>query len=142
MKTYQPKEKEVKRNWHLMDAKGEVLGRFATKVAKILIGKNKAEYSAHMDNGDYVVVVNSEKIRVTGKKEFQKKYYRHSGYPGGLKEVSYSKMMETFPERIIIHAVSGMLPGNKLKKLRLARLKIFVGEKHPYEDKLKREVKS
>ena len=137
MKTYQPKEKEVKRNWHLMDAKGEVLGRFATKVAKILIGKNKAEYSAHMDNGDYVVVVNSEKIRVTGKKEFQKKYYRHSGYPGGLKEVSYSKMMETFPERIIIHAVSGMLPGNRLKKLRLARLKIFVGEKHPYEDKLK-----
>lgn len=137
MKTYQPKQKEVKRSWHLIDAKGEILGRFASKVAQLLTGKGKASYSTHMDMGDFVVVLNSEKIEVTGKKASQKVYRSHSGYPGGLKEVSFSKMSETHPERILLHAVSGMLPNNRLKAMRLARLKLVVGDKNPYEEKFK-----
>lgn len=137
MKTYQPKQKEVSRNWHLIDAKGEVLGRLATKVAGLLMGKGKATFSTHMDVGDFVVVTNVEKIVVTGKKDLQKVYRSHSGYPGGLKEVSFAKMSETHPERILEHAVSGMLPDNRLKKDRLAKLKLLVGDKNPYEDKFK-----
>jgi large subunit ribosomal protein L13 len=142
MKTYQPTSKEVTRQWHLIDAKGEVLGRLSTQIAKLLMGKHKANYSAHMDSGDYVVVVNCEKIVVTGKKAEQKVYRSHSGYPGGLKEVSYRKMSEEFPDRVIIHAVSGMLPGNRLKDDRLKRLKVIKGDKNPYEDKIKENGKN
>jgi|SRR5581483_4684813 len=124
MKTYQPKEKEVKRNWHLIDAKGKVLGRLSTQIATILMGKNKKDYSPHMDNGDYVAVINAMDIRVTGKKEDQKKYYSHSGYPGGFKIVSYKHLKENHPERILWLAVKRMLPENRLRDKRMARLHI------------------
>ena len=135
MKTYQPKAKEVKRNWRLVDAKGEILGRLASKVAQLLTGKGKATYSPHMDSGDYVVVINAEKIEVTGKKKTQKLYRSHSGFPGGFKEVSFAKMSLEKPEEIIKHAVMGMLPDNRLKRDRVTRLKIVVGDKNPYAEK-------
>ena len=137
MKTYQLKAKEVKRAWHLIDAKDAVLGRLATRAAALLMGKLKVDYSPHIESGDYVVVVNAEKVKVTGKKAQQKLYRSHSGYPGGFKEVTYAKMSKEHPERIIEHAVSGMLPDNRLKKARMAMLKIIVGEKNPYVDKFK-----
>jgi len=137
MKTYQLKAKEVKRNWHLIDAKDAVLGRLATRAAALLMGKLKVDYSPHIESGDYVVVVNAEKVKVTGRKAQQKLYRSHSGYPGGFKEVTYAKMSEEHPERIIEHAVSGMLPDNRLKKARMAMLKVIVGEKNPYADKFK-----
>jgi large subunit ribosomal protein L13 len=137
MRTYQPKHKDVKRSWHLVDAKSQVLGRMASGVVKLLMGKHKADYSSHMDMGDYVVVINAEKIEVTGKKGKQKLYRRHSGYPGGFKEVSFEKMLSEHPERVIEHAVSGMLPDNRLKKQRMRRLKVVVGDKNPYGDKFK-----
>lgn len=137
MKTFQPKVKEIKRNWHLVDAKEKVLGRLASEIAILLIGKNKADYSAHLDSGDYVVVINSEKIELTGKKRLQKVYRSHSGYPGGFKEISFAKMLDEHPERIIVNAVKGMLPDNRLKKERILRLKVVIGEKNPYESKIK-----
>ena len=137
MKTYQLKSKEVKRNWHLIDAKDAVLGRLATRAAALLMGKLKVDYSPHIESGDYVVVGNAEKVKVTGKKAQQKLYRSHSGYPGGFKEVTYAKMSKEHPERIIEHAVSGMLPDNRLKKARMAMLKVIVGEKNPYVDKFK-----
>jgi len=136
MKTYQPKEKEVIREWHLLDAKGEVLGRLCTKIATYLTGKHKATYSTHMDMGDFVVVVNAEKVEVTGKKGNQKVYRTHSGYPGGFKEKSYRQVMDVHPERIIEHAVLGMLPNNRLRDPRMLRLKVVVGDKNPYEKQL------
>ena len=139
MKTYQPTSKEVKRDWHLIDAKGEILGRFSSHIASLLMGKRKSVYSTHMDMGDFVVVVNAEKVKVTGKKALQKVYRGHSGYPGGFKEVSYEKMLHEHPQRIIEHAVFGMLPDNKLRKNRMTRLKVIVGDKNPYEDKIRKE---
>jgi large subunit ribosomal protein L13 len=136
MKTYQPKEKEVIREWHLLDAKGEVLGRLCTKIATYLTGKHKATYSTHMDMGDFVVVVNAEKVEVTGKKGNQKVYRTHSGYPGGFKERSYRQVMDVHPERILEHAVLGMLPNNRLRDPRMLRLKVVVGDKNPYEKQL------
>lgn len=135
MKTFQPKQREIKRNWHLVDAQDEVLGRAASKIARLLMGKNKASYSAHLDSGDFVVVINAEKIKVTGKKAEQKVYRGHSGYPGGFKEESFAKILKEHPQRIIEHAVDGMLPDNRLKKARLARLKMVVGDKNPYDKK-------
>jgi large subunit ribosomal protein L13 len=137
MKTYQPRKKDVKRNWHLIDAKNQILGRLATKIATYLTGKHKVNYSAHMDMGDYVVVINAKDIVLTGKKESQKVYRKHSGYPGGFKEIKFEKMQKENPERIIELSVSGMLPGNRLKRKRMARLKVFSEERHPYGDKLK-----
>ncbi len=131
-KTFQPKAKEVKRAWHTVDAKGEVLGRVSTRIAILLMGKNKPTYSTHMDSGDNVVVLNAEKVVVTGKKADQKVYQGHSGYPGGFKEVSYDKMSKEHPERILEHAVMGMLPDNRLKAERMKRLKIVIGDKNPY----------
>ena len=136
-KTYQPKEKEVKRNWHLIDAKDQVLGRLSTNVATLLMGKQKANYSTHMDSGDNVVVINCEKVKLTGKKKEQKVYRGHSGYPGGFKEVSFEKLFKEHPNRIIEFAVSGMLPDNRLKSDRMARLHITKGEKHIYEKNFK-----
>lgn len=137
MKTYQLKAKEVKRNWHLIDAKDQVLGRLASQVAAHLMGKLKIDYSPHIESGDYVVIVNAEKVKLTGKKAQQKVYRSHSGYPGGFKEVTFSKMSQEHPERIIEHAVAGMLPDNRLKKARMAMLKVLVGDKNPYQDKFK-----
>lgn len=137
MKTYQPRQKDIKRNWHLMDAKGKVLGRLSTEVARFLTGKHKVNYSNHMDMGDYVVVLNAKDVILTGRKVSQKLYRRHSGYPGGFKEIKYAKMHDERPERVIELAVSGMLPDNRLKKKRQARLKVFAGNEYPYMDKFK-----
>jgi large subunit ribosomal protein L13 len=135
MTTFQPKAKEVKRNWHLVDAKGQVLGRMASDIAKLLMGKHKATYSAHMDSGDYVVVTNAKEVVLTGRKTDQKIYYRHSGFPGGLKEVKFKQMQERFPERVVEFAVSGMLPKNKLRDDRMKRLKVFAEGNHKYDNK-------
>lgn len=135
MKTYQPKAKEVKRNWILFDGNRKVLGRLATDIAMKLMGKHKPDYSPHMDNGDNVVVINAKEIIVTGKKAEQKKYYSHSGYPGGFKEVSYKQMQVTHPERILQLAVKRMLPENRLRDKRMARFFISLTSKNPYEDK-------
>jgi large subunit ribosomal protein L13 len=140
MKTYQARHKDINHNWHLIDAKGEILGRMATKVATLLIGKNKVGYTPHMDSGDFVVVINAKDVEVTGRKESQKVYRGHSGYPKGFKEVSFNKLMTENPSRIIEKAVNGMLPDNRLKTVRMKRLKVFADSKQPYEDKF-REVK-
>jgi len=125
-KTYQPKGSIMKRKVHRIDAEGKVLGRLASNIAVLLIGKHKPNYSAHMDSGDFVEVVNASKFVLTGKKTEQKVYRRHSGYPGGFKEVSFTKMFETRPVKIIYNAVSGMLPDNRLKAKRLSRLSINI----------------
>jgi len=140
IKTYQPKAKEIKRGWHLINADGEILGRLGTKAAIFLMGKHKPTYSAHLDSGDFVVIVNAEKIELTGKKKEQKIYRRHSGYPGGLKEIKFAKLIKERPTRVLELAISGMLPDNKLKADRMARLKVFAGEKHPYASNLKSEI--
>lgn len=134
-KTKLLKASEIKRDWHLIDAKGKILGRLSSWIAKILMGKNKSDYTPHLDSGDYVVVINAAKVEVSGRKRKQKLYRRHSGYPGGFREITFEKQMERDPRKIIHKAVSGMLPDNKLKDRRLARLKIFVDENHPYKDK-------
>jgi len=138
MSTYSPKAKDIKREWHLIDARGEVLGRLSTRIAGLLIGKNKPYYAPHLDCGDWVVVINAREIEVTGKKRKQKIYYRHSGYPGGLKALTFEQMMQKDPKKVISHAVAGMLPKNKLRKKRLVRLRVFVDEKHDYEEKFKK----
>jgi large subunit ribosomal protein L13 len=135
-KTYQPKEKEVTRSWHTIDAKGQILGRVATKVVTFLVGKHKPTYSAHMDMGDYVVVTNVEEIELTGKKEKQKKYYFHSGYPGGFRETTAQEIRAKHPERLLEKAVFGMLADNRLRDKRMKRLKLFVGSTNPYEKKV------
>ncbi len=135
IKTYQPKQKEVKRDWHLIDAKGKVLGRLASEVAVLLMGKQKATYSTHMDSGDNVVVINAEKIVLSGRKPEQKVYRSHSGYPGGFKEVSFAKMKKEHPNRVVEFAISGMLPDNRLKSDRMARLHVTKGDKHKFESK-------
>lgn len=127
MKTYQPRAGEIKREKHELDADGQVLGRFATKVAELLMGKGKTMFSRHMDVGDFVIVTNADKIILTGRKAQQKTYKSHSGYPGGFKERTFEKVMNEHPERIIEHAVSGMLPGNRLKAERMKRLTVKVG---------------
>lgn len=137
MKTYQPKAKEIKRKWHLVDAKGRILGRLASEITPVLMGKTKVSYVPHLDMGDFVVVINATLIKLTGKKEKQKVYYRHSGYPGGLKKITYKKLKEEQPKKIIELAVRRMLPDNRLRDKRMRRLFVFKGDKHPYEGKLK-----
>ena len=136
IKTYQPKASEVKREWHLVDAKGVTLGRLCTQIAIFLMGKHKTTYSTHMDMGDFVVVINAEKIEVSGNKDQKKVYRTNSGFPGGFKEKSYQQVMAVHPERILEHAVSGMIPDNRLKDPRLLRLKVVIGDKNPYEKQL------
>lgn len=133
--------KNIKRGWHLIDANGKVLGRLATEVARILMGKNKPSFVPYLDTGDFVVVINASKIKVTGKKGTQKKYTRHSGYPGGLKQESLEKLMVRRPTFIIEHAVSGMLPKNKLGDQMIKKLKVFEGESHPFSKQLGSEAK-
>ncbi len=132
MKTFSIKSADIKRNWHIVDAQGEVLGRLATRIASLLRGKHKAEYTPHMDTGDHIVVINVEKIRVTGNKAKGKLYHRHTGYPGGLKSVSFEKLQAKMPERVIYLAVKGMLPRNPLGRSMLKKLKIYVGDQHPH----------
>jgi large subunit ribosomal protein L13 len=133
MKTYMPKASDVKRDWYLVDAEGQVLGRLATEIAAILRGKNKPEFTPHMDMGDFVVVVNADKIVVTGKKEQQKLYRRHTGYPGGLREVPFERMMEKHPERVLEKAIRGMLPKNTLGRQMYRKLKVYAGPHHKHE---------
>lgn len=132
MSTNVVSSKDIKRDWHLIDASGKVLGRLASDIAKILMGKNKPQYVPYLDQGDYVVVTNADKVSVTGKKSLTKKYVRHSGYPGGLKADSFADLMAKKPGFIIEHAVKGMLPGTKLGKVMIKKLKVFKGAEHPY----------
>ena len=131
-KTIVPKKVTSERRWWVVDAENAVLGRLATRVAGILRGKNKPDYTPFFDMGDFVVVINAEKIKLTGKKDMQKVYYRHSGYLGGLKETSYQKMLTDHPERIVMHAVRGMLPKNKLNRKILKKLKVYSGSEHQH----------
>ena len=133
MKTFRIKPYEVKREWFLVDAKGKVLGRLASEIAKILMGKHKVYFQRDVDCGDFVVVINAEKVRVTGKKLEQKIYYRHSGYPGGLKEIPLKRMLEEKPEEVIRLAVKRMLPKNRLGHRMLKRLKVYRGQNHPHQ---------
>ena len=133
MKTYTAKPGEVTRDWYLVDADGQTLGRLATLIADTLRGKRKPQYTPHVDTGDFVVVVNAEKIAVTGNKLDQKMYYRHSGYPGGLKERTLREQLERRPTEVIRMAVKGMLPKNRLAARQLTKLKIYVGPDHPHE---------
>lgn len=133
-KTYHSKRTQEARNWHLFDAKEKVLGRLATEIARVLIGKHKKDYSPHQDAGDWAVVINSKDVKVTGKKETNKMYYRHSGYPGGFKKTTLGQLRQKNPNKIIEKAVKGMLPDNKLQAKRMGRLKVFAGEEHPYKD--------
>ena len=132
MKTKSYKSVNLEKNWHLVDAEDKVLGRLAVKIASILSGKNKAQYSPNADLGDFVVVVNAEKVKVTGNKFSQKNYYHHTGYPGGLKTKSFEKMQEDSPEKIIEKAVKGMLPKNKLANQIIKKLKVYSGSVHPH----------
>lgn len=132
MKTYSTKVSEIKRDWHVIDATDQVLGRLATRVARLLMGKHKPIFSRNLDVGDYVVIINAEKVRVTGDKAKQKVYYRHSGYPGGLKSITYDKLMQDNPTRVIEHAVKGMLPHTRLGANMMKKLKVYVGDTHPH----------
>jgi large subunit ribosomal protein L13 len=132
MKSYMARPLEVERKWYVVDAEGQTLGRLATEIAYILRGKNKPQYTPHVDTGDFVVVVNAEKVVVTGRKAEQKVYRRHSGYPGGLKETSYEQMMERRPTEILRRAVKGMMPKNRLARQQLRKLKIYAGPEHPH----------
>ena len=132
MKTHSTKPSEITRDWWLVDADGAVLGRLASEVAKLLRGKHKANFAPHLDVGDHVVVVNASKVVLTGNKLTQKQMYRHSGYPGGLKSISYERLMLDKPEAAIESAVKGMLPGNRLGRAMLKKLKVYAGEEHPH----------
>ena len=133
MKTESIKSSEVIRNWYLIDAKDKILGRLASGIAQILRGKNKVNFTPHMDMSDFIVVINAEKVVLTGNKENSKEYWRHTGYPGGQKIVSYKKMLEIYPDRVINNAVKGMLPHNKLGRKLLKHLKVYRGDNHPHE---------
>jgi len=132
MKTYFATDNNVEHKWYLVDASGKVLGRLASQIAKYLRGKHKPEFTPHADAGDYIVVINAEKVKVTGKKAQDKVYYDHSGYPGGLKETTFDKMMAKDPTRIIERAVKGMLPKNPLGRSMLGKLKVYTGSEHPH----------
>jgi large subunit ribosomal protein L13 len=132
MKSYMARPLEVERKWYVVDAEGQTLGRLATEVARILRGKNKPQYTPHVDTGDFVVVVNAEKVVVTGRKAEQKVYRRHSGYPGGLKTTTYEQMLERKPTEILRRAVRGMMPKTRLARQQLRKLKIYAGPEHPH----------
>ena len=132
MKTKSYKNTDLEKKWLLLDASDKTLGRLCTKISSILMGKNKAQYTPHNDLGDYIVIINAEKVKVTGNKDIQKKYYRHSGYPGGLKSSTFSEIIEKNPEDIIYKAVKGMLPKNKLSNSMISKLKVYKGENHPH----------
>jgi len=132
MATYSAKEADIKRKWFVVDANGKTLGRLATVIASVLKGKTKPIYTTHVDTGDFVIVVNADKIYLTGKKLDQKTYYSHSGFPGGLKSVTAGTLLRTNPEEVIKKAIEGMLPKTRLGKQMLSKLKVYAGEKHPH----------
>jgi large subunit ribosomal protein L13 len=133
LKTYSAKQSEIQRDWYLVDADGQTLGRLATQIADRLRGKGKPQYTPHVDSGDFVVVVNAEKIAVTGKKLDDKMYYRHSGYPGGLRSRPLREQLERRPTEVLRKAVKGMLPRNRLGRQQITKLKIYAGPEHPHE---------
>ena len=133
MKTYTAKPREIEQAWYLVDAEGKTLGRLATQIADLLRGKGKPQYTPHVDTGDFVVVVNAEKVHVTGKKLEQKLYHRHSGYPGGLRSRTLAEQLERRPEEVLRSAVKGMLPKNRLASRQITKLKVYAGPAHPHE---------
>lgn len=141
MKTYYAKPQEVEREWVVIDATDQVLGRVAAKAAHILKGKHKPQYTPHVDTGDFVIIINADKIRVTGTKITSKEYYRHSGFPGGLKMETFQEAMQKHPERVIEHAVKGMLPKTTLGRAQGKKLKVYVGSEHPHAAQNPREIK-
>lgn len=141
MKTYYAKPNEVEREWVLIDAKDQVLGRVATKAAHILRGKHKPQYTPHVDTGDYVVIINADKIRLTGTKAAKKEYYHHTGFPGGLKCETFEEGMAKHPERVVERAVKGMLPKTSLGRQMATKLKVYAGPEHPHEAQKPREIK-
>jgi len=132
VKTYSAREEDIERQWYVVDAQGKTLGRLSSEIAKVLRGKHKPIYTPHVDCGDYVIVVNAKKVWVTGRKMDQKVYYRHSGYPGGLREVRLREQLDRFPERVIESAVKGMLPKNRLGRRMFKKLKVYAGTEHPH----------
>jgi len=140
MKTYSAKSSELKPQWHVIDASGQTLGRLASEVANLLMGKHKPIYSPNLNTGDFVIVINVAKVRVTGKKAQQKIYYRHSGYPGGLRSTTFATMMETHPTRVIEYAVKGMLPKNRLGRGMLRRLRVYPGNTHPHQAQVEKSI--
>ena len=132
MKTYSAKKEDIKRRWVIIDARDQVLGRLATRVAHILRGKNKPIFTNHVDTGDFVIIVNAEKIRLTGNKMDDKMYYRHSGYPGGIKGITAREMLERKPDQVVRIAVKGMLPKNRLGSSLISKLKVYAGPDHPH----------
>ena len=133
MKTYMARDLDIKKKWHVVDADGKTVGRLATKVAMTLMGKDKPQFTPHADSGDFVIVVNAEKVNLTGKKWSQKRYYRHTGYPGGLKSITAENLRKKNPEEIIRKAVWGMLPKNKWQNRLIKRLKVYTGNSHPHK---------
>ncbi|MBK9738115.1 MAG: 50S ribosomal protein L13 [Actinobacteria bacterium] len=132
MRTYSPKSGEIERTWHVIDASDIVLGRLATHAATLLRGKHKTSFAPHIDTGDFVIIINAEKVALTGAKRDQKMDYRHSGYPGGLRATSYSELLESNPRRAVEKAVKGMLPHNKLGRQQIKKLKVYAGPEHPH----------
>ena len=141
MKTFSAKPDAVQRDWYVVDANGKTLGRLASEIATRLRGKHKAEYTPHVDTGDYIVVINAEKIAVSGKKTTDKMYHHHSGYPGGLKSFSFEKLIERAPERVLQRAVKGMLPRNPLGRAMFKKMKVYAGESHPHAAQQPQELK-
>jgi large subunit ribosomal protein L13 len=133
MKTYAPKLKEIERKWHVIDANGQTLGRMSAQIAKLLMGKHKAMFANNIDTGDFVVVTNAAKVRVTGKKMREKSYYRYSGYPGGIRSITLGEMLEKHPTRAVEHAVKGMLPNSRLGRAMYKKLKVYAGDEHPHK---------
>ena len=133
MKTFTLKAKDIKKNWYLIDAEDQVLGRLSSKIAQLIRGKGKPEFTPHLDMGDFVIVINADKVKVSGNKEKDKMYWHHTGFPGGQKEASLSDLRKTFPDRIITNAVKGMLPHNRLGRKMLKNLKVYADESHPHE---------
>jgi large subunit ribosomal protein L13 len=133
VRTFTAKTAEIEREWYVVDAEGQTLGRLASRIAPIIKGKHKPIYTPHLDCGDYVIIINAAKVRVTGQKMEQKFYYRHSGYPGGIKSISLRDQLATYPERVLQSAVKGMLPKNKLGRRMIKKLKIYAGDSHPHE---------
>ncbi|MFC1934687.1 50S ribosomal protein L13 [Chloroflexota bacterium] len=140
MKTYSAKPADIKREWHVIDASSKTLGRMAARIASLLMGKHKPIFSPNQDTGDFVIVINADKIRVTGDKLRQKHYYRHSGYPGGLKSIWLEKLLQTKPTQAVEHAVKGMLPHTRLGAKMLKRLRPYAGEEHPHLAQLNKEL--
>jgi large subunit ribosomal protein L13 len=140
-KTYVPPQDALNHEWFVVDATDQRLGRLATEVANILRGKNKPEYTPHMDTGDFVIIINADKVRVTGKKRTQKVYHRHSGRPGGMKTETFAQLQARLPERIVEHAVKGMLPKNSLGRQLFTKLKVYAGAEHPHQAQKPQELK-